>query len=61
MKKGEKKKERKRETSAKYKRPNCYFCLWLVDYSVSIQANHRPGSWKSEEILDCFRLNQSYK
>ena len=55
MKKGEKKKtERKRETSAKYKRPNCYFCLWLVDYSVSIQANHRPGSWKSEEILDCF-------
>ena len=37
------------------------FCLWLVDYSASILANHRPRSWKSLEILDCFRLNQCYK
>ena len=46
-KEGKKKPERKKETSAKYKRPNCYFCLWLVDYSASIQANHKP--WVMEK------------
>ena len=51
-----KKRKRKKPTlaTAKYKTPNCHFCLWLVDYSASILANHRPRSWKSLEILDCF-------
>ena len=45
-----KKKEKKKETNfshstAKYKTPNCHFCLWLVDYGIL--ANHRPGSWKA--------------
>ena len=43
MKKEGKKTERKKETSAKYKRPNCYFCLWLVDYSVSIPCEMAFG------------------
>ena len=58
MKKEGKKTERKRETNlmatAKYKKLNWCFCLWLVEYSASILANHRPRSWKSLEILDCF-------
>ena len=51
-----KQRERKRATlaTAKYKTTDCHFCLWLVDYSASILANHRPRSWKSLEILDCF-------
>ena len=56
-KKKEKKKlrERKKTTlaTAKYTKPNC-FCLWFDDYRASILANHRPGSWKSLKILDCF-------
>ena len=50
------KKNREKETlaTAKYKTTDCHFCLWLVDYSASILANHRPRSWKSLEILDCF-------
>ena len=55
MKKEGKKKQRGRKkptlAPAKYKTPNCHFCLWLVDYSASILANHRPRSWKSLEIL----------
>ena len=52
-----KKKERKREltlATAIYKKLNWCFCLWLVEYSASILANHRPRSWKSLEISDCF-------
>ena len=46
-KEGKKKRKRKKPTlaTAKYKTPNCHFCLWLVDYSIL--ANHRPGSWKA--------------
>ena len=57
-KEGRKKKQREREkltlATAKYKKPNWCFCLWLIEYSASILANHRPRSWKSLEILDCF-------
>ena len=47
-KEGKKKKKRRKKPTlapAKYKTPNCHFCLWLVDYSIL--ANHRPGSWKA--------------
>ena len=58
MKKEGKKKQREREkltlATAIYNKLNWCFCLWLVEYSASILANHRPRSWKSLEILDCF-------
>ena len=58
MKKEGQKKQREREkltlATAIYKKLNWCFCLWLVEYSASILANHRPRSWKSLEILDCF-------
>ena len=57
-KKKEKKKQRERKkttlATAKYMKPNWCFFLWFDDYSASILANHRPGSWKSLKILDCF-------
>ena len=46
------KKKKKKKTERK--KENWCFCLWFDDYSASILANHRPGSWKSLKILDCF-------